>query len=168
MDKKPDIRKMVDNATEKINELGRKASKIVNDAFENIKFSGSIQEAYQEATYLYEVVGTADLIGRPATVRGFLVDDQLELLVRMDQENQSYIKKNVALRDKNDKSLIQIENVYRDTVIYVDLNVGDKVAKIACFLTTYKAFDSDTYVKNVVKIEDDKVVGKAQMPKDDK
>ncbi len=168
MDKKPDFRKFVNDATKKINELGKKASKVVNDAFSNIKFPGSIQEAYQEATYAYEVVGTTDLIGRPATVRGFLVDDSLELLVRMDQENQGYIRRNVALRDKEDKSLIQIDQVYRDEVIYVDLNVGDQQVKIACFLATYKAFDTDTYEKNIVKVEEDQVVGKAHMSKDKK
>ena len=168
MDKKPDIRKIVNDAADKINELGKKASKIVNSAFENVKFRGSFQEAYQEATYAYEVVGTSDLIGRPATVRGFLIEDDLQLLVRMDQENQGYIRKNVALRDKNDKSLIQIDQVFRDTVIYVDLNVDEKVIKVACFLATYKAFDSDTYEKNVIKVEEDEIVGKAHMPKDNK
>ncbi len=167
MDKKPDFRKIVNDATEKINELGKKASKIVNEAFASVKFQGSFQEAYNEATYAYEVVGTTDLIGRPATVRGFLVDDELEMLVRMDQENQGFVRKNVALRDKNDKSLIQIDKVFRDSVIYVDLNVGEKVVQVACFLATYKAFDSDTYVKNVVKVEEDEIVGKAHMSKDD-
>lgn len=166
MDKKPDFKAMVDHATEKINELGRKASEAVNRALEKVKFQGSTQEAYQEATYVYEVVGTTDLIGRPATVRGFLIDDTLELLIRMDQENQGYVRKNVALRDKNDKSLIQIDQVYRDSVVYVDLNVGEKTVKIACFLATYKAFDKDTYEKNVVKVEEDKVVGKAYINKE--
>ena len=166
MDKKPDFRRMVDQATDKINELGRKASHLVNQALEKVKFQGNAQEAYLEATYVYEVVGTTDLIGRPYTVRGFLIDDELELLIRMDQENQGYVRKNVALRDKNDKSLIQIDQVYRDNVVYVDLNVGEKTVKIACFLATYKAFDKDSYEKNVVKVEEDKIVGKAHISKD--
>ena len=166
MDKKSEIKHMVDHATDKINELGRKASKAINQALEKVKFQGSTQEAYQEATYVYEVVGTTDLIGRPYTVRGFLIDDALELLIRMDQENQGFVRNNVALRDKNDKSLIQIDRVYRDSVVYVDLNVGEKTVKIACFLATYKAFDKDTYEKNVIKVEEDKIVGKAHITKD--
>lgn len=168
MHKKTDFRTIVNDATDKVNGLAKKASKIVNKALEKAKFNGSFQEAYQEATYAYEVVGTADLIGRPATVRGFLIDDALEILIRMDQENQTYVRRNVALRDKNDKSLIQIDEVFRDTVVYVDLNVGNEVKQIACFLATYKAFNSDTYVKNVIKVEDDQIVGKAYMAKDKK
>jgi hypothetical protein len=70
------------------------------------------------------------------------------------------------LRDKHDKSLIQIDKINRDTIVYVDLNVDDKVVQVACYLATYKAFNQDTFEKNIVKVEDDRVVGKVHMEKD--
>lgn len=166
MSKKEAFKKLVDDATKHINDLGSKASKNVNKAIKKMAYKGSVRSSYEKATYEYEIVGTAKLNGRPLTVRGFLVDDALELLVRFDQKNQSYVKKNIALRDKNDQSLIQIDQVYRDEVIYVDLSVNQKVEKIACFLATYKAFDESTFVKDVINVEEDRVVGQAHISKD--
>ena len=165
MDHKERFKKVVDEATEHINELGRKASNKINQTLKKMKFTGSVQEAYQKASYTYEIVGTADLIGRPYTIRGFLIADELELLIRIDEENQTYIRRNVALRDKADKSLIQIDYINRDEIVYVDLNVDDKVVQLACYVATYKAFNHDTFEKDVVKVEEDKVVGKVHMEK---
>ncbi len=149
----------VNESTEKLNQSARKLEDRVRKEVGHIQKQGTISEVYEQASYLYEIVGTSDWANNPKKVRGFLVEDDVKILIKVDEDNQELVVKNALLKDVNDESLIQIDEVFRDEMVYLDLQVEDDVVNIACFYATYKAKDIPSNVHNVVKVEEDKVVG---------
>ncbi len=149
----------VNESTDKLNESAKKLENKVKKEVKHFQKQGSFSEVYENASYLYEIVGTSDWANKPKRIRGFLVGDDVKLLIKVDEENQALVVKNVLLKDVKDESIIQIDEVYRDEMVYLDLKVEDDVVNIACFYATYKAKDIPNNTHNVVKVEEEEVVG---------
>ncbi|MGE4320807.1 MAG: hypothetical protein AB7E61_05120 [Acholeplasmataceae bacterium] len=149
----------VNQSTEKINESSKKIEKKVKNEVKFFQKQGSLNEAFEQASYQYEIVGTTNWMNKPKRIKGFLVEDDLKILIKIEEENHELIVKNVLLKDVKDESIIQIDEVHRDEMVYLDLKVDDQVMPVGCFYATYKAQDIPNNRKNVVKVEDDKIVG---------
>lgn len=153
------FKKWVDNSTEKLNKAASNLNNKVKNEVKHYQKNGDIQKSFEKASYLYEIIGTTGWNDKPKRIRGFLVEDDLKILFKLDDENQSLVVKNVLLQDVNDESIIQIDEVFRDEAVYLDLKVNDSVVPIGCLYATYKAKDIPSDPKNIIKVEEDQVVG---------
>jgi len=153
------FKKWVDKSTETINEKANHLNKKIKTEVKHYQKNSDVQKAFEKASYVYEIVGTTAWNDKPRRIRGFLVEDELKILFKIDDDHQSFIVKNVLLQDVEDESIIQIDEVFRDETVYLDLNVNDEIVPISCLHATYKAKDIPNNPKNVVKVEEDKVVG---------
>lgn len=149
----------VNKSSEKINEATHKLESKVKNEFGHIKQQGNLNTAYEKASYVYELVGTTNWANKPKKIRAFLVENDVKILFKIDEENQELIVKNIRLQDVKDNSIIQIDEVFRDEMVYLDLYVDKISMPIGCFYATYKAQDISNDKSNVIKVEEDEVVG---------
>lgn len=153
------FKKWVDDSTSKANEGAKNLNKKVKKEFNFYQTNGDLNEAYDNASYEYEIIGTSNWANKPKRIKGFLVEDDLKILFKIDENHQEYIVRNVLLKDVKDESIIQIDKVIRDEAVYLDLKVQNKVVPIGCFYASYKAKDIPDNPHNVVKVEEEEVVG---------
>ena len=154
------FKKWVDDSSKAINDSARALEHRFKKEVKHYQGQNELNEAFDNASYTYEIVGTTNWANKPKRVRGFLVENDLKVLFKIDDENHEAIVKNALLKDVNDESIIQIDKVIRDEMVYLDLNVGDETIPVGCFYATYKAQDIPKDAKNVIKVEEDEVVGK--------
>ena len=153
MKKKHDeFKNWVEKSTKNLDEKVKKEVK-------SLQKHGEFNEAYEKASYVYEIIGTTNWTNKPKRIHGFLVEDDLKVLFKIDEDNQELIVKNVLLKDVNDESIIQIDRVIRDEMVYLDLKLSNDVEQIGCFYATYKAKDIPQNPHNVIKVEEDEIVG---------